>query len=68
MKLMKSQKVKSISCTVDRLNFNRQRLLSLEDADLIWGGGWCLFVFVWLGFLLFLFLIHLAVVKNMGDD
>lgn len=64
MKLMKSQIAKSISCTVERLNFNRQRLLSLADADLIWWGGmlfvW-LVVFVWLGVLSVLFVSYLPV-------
>lgn len=64
MKLMKSQIAKSISCTVERLNLNRQRLPSLADADLIWGGGmlfgW-LVVFVWLGVLLVLFASYLSV-------
>lgn len=60
MKLMKSQMAKSISCTIERLNFNRQRLLSLVDADFIWGGwgggeGCSLVGFVWLGVLLVLF-------------
>lgn len=76
MKLMKSQMAKSISCTVERVNFNRQRLLSLVDADLIWGGvgdGGVVTAVVWL--VLFgwrfcwfcLFLISLEVVKNTGD-
>lgn len=75
MKLMKSQMAKSISCTIERLNFNRQRLLSLVDADFIWGGwGGVVRAVVWLvlfgwGFCWFcLFLISLEVVKNTGDD
>lgn len=63
MKLMKSQIAKSISCTVERLNFNRQHLPFLADADLIWGRGMFfggLVVFVWLGVLLVLFVSYLS--------